>query len=195
MKKFTVKDFLLYACPCFGCGKPASVRVGVTYDDQITHATMDGSIAPSVTQHYLRVDLKINYHNALTISIDYKTNKFATNDPRLLKKYLEDHAVYLISTCSSCNTRFESCDLPFNLEKGFVSPVEMRTEFFVIRADDNVFHCFSDFENKTTMVDTVRVDKTVPLSSTTLNLPLLPCYQFKDKARFIKKMKTYLLFS
>lgn len=198
MKKFTVKDFLLYACPCFGCGSPPSVHVLVSYNDSETAASLNGSITPTINKTSFLVDLKINYRNALSILIDFKTNKFTANDMYLLKTYLLGHSICLASSCSNCYTHFETEKLAFNLEKGFVLPVEMRTEFFVIKTDKNNFHSYSSFRDKITRVEVIKVGGVVGTgtwSSTTLTLPLLPCYQFKNKARFIKKMETYLTFS
>lgn len=195
MRKFTVKDFLLYACPCYGCNSPTAVYIGVSYTDNESAALMDGSIMPVINQNHTRVDLKISYNSALSIAIDHKTNKFATNSEKLLKKYLQEHAIYLQSVCTKCNTQFETRYLSFNLDKLFILPVEMKNEFFVIRSDQHIFHCFSSYEEKSTHVDAVRLDQVVPLSSTKLSLPLLPGYKFKTKEQFVQKMKTYLLFS
>jgi hypothetical protein len=203
MKKFTVKEFLSYSCPCFGCGDAVSVLIGESYHDKdkLNHALLNGSIDTEVSQQYLRVDLKISYKDALSLTIDHKTNRFATNNKNLLEKYLEEHTIYLISSCGKCYTTFESDDLRFNMTMEYIYAVEMRSEILAIKKDKQMFHLYSSYKKNETLVDVGKIDGSnqskspVIMGTDILTLPLLPAYKMKTKEALIKKLKTYLLFS
>lgn len=193
-KKFTVKDFILYSSPCPGCAKASSIRVGISYNTKDNYV-VDSSLSPVVNKLFLVIDLKISYNNALHLSIDHKTNKFSTNNAILLKQYLETHDIYLLSECDTCGARFQTHNLNFNIDKGFILATSIKFEQYTLSKGDDTYFLTSDFDNKTTKVFAYHNLKSLNLSSTVLSLPLLPKYKFKDYELLITKIKTYLLFS
>jgi hypothetical protein len=119
MKTFTVKDFIRYNNPCFNCNN----KISFTFK-----AAPSGSIIPTVllktnvSPTYVEVELQITYAKTLTLKINHTLNKVISPSLPVLTEYLEEHKLFLRSTCTSCYTFIESDQLDFNLQKGFIKP-------------------------------------------------------------------------
>jgi len=194
MRKFTVKDFIVYNNPCFSCNSQINFRIG--FLDLETKADIS-YLRPVVAPTYTEIDLIIKYANtdALKLYIFHKTNKILTNSQQGLTKYLSSRKLFLSSTCDKCYTQIESQYLDFNIDKGFVAAVGISSERLMVNDGTNLYQINSFFmaEKSNLIVD--KLDKVRPLTPFQLDLPLIPKYRFKDKAHFIQKMKTYITFS
>ena len=191
MKKFTVKDFIAYNNPCFGCDEHIHFKVGIVTDG------LDGSaeLRPTVKQDYTVVDLKTTYNSTLQLWIFHTSNKIVCSDSKELTEFLKTNKVFLQSKCDKCLSTIESQFLEFNLDKGFVKPTGVSKETFVIKDDANMYQVATNTIWDTTVVVVDRLDRTTPITPLIFNLPMLPLYKFKTKERFIEKMKTYITFS
>jgi hypothetical protein len=192
MKKFTVADFIAYNNPCFSCDNQINFKIG--FLDLETRADIS-YLRPTVGPNYTEIDLLITYSDALKLYIFHKTNKILTNSQQALTRYLSGHKLFLQSTCDKCYSQIESQYLDFNLNKGFVSAVGISSERLIVMDKQNIYQMNSFFMADKSNLTVDRIDKTRPLSPTSLELPLLPKYRFRDKGHFIDKMKTYVLFS
>jgi len=194
MRKFTVKDFIVYNNPCFSCNSQINFRIG--FLDLETKADIS-YLRPVVAPTYTEIDSIIKYANtdALKLYIFHKTNKILTNSQQGLTKYLSSRKLFLSSTCDKCYTQIESQYLDFNIDKGFVAAVGISSERLMVNDGTNLYQINSFFmaEKSNLIVD--KLDKVRPLTPFQLDLPLIPKYRFKDKAHFIQKMKTYITFS
>lgn len=190
MKKFSVKDFIIYNNPCFCCGENISIRVG---------SISEGSesivfLKPFTSPQFLEVNLQITYTSGLKLKIFNKTNQFQTNNVKRLKDYLQTHKLLLSSICGHHAT-IDSQHLEFNFDKGIVHSFGISTESFAVESKTNFYQVFSDFSINHTMVYVNRVDSPTPVGAVRLDLPCTPLGKFKDKNHFIDKIKTYITFS
>lgn len=198
MKKFTVKDFILYNAPCFSCKEPVAISIiSARTNDNVG---VDGAASPSqlrvtVTKENLEVDLKINYDQILKLFVNLVTNKIITTNFSGLTDYLKEHKLSLRSECKKCYTSMESYFLEFNLNKGFVYPVGIAKERLIVTDDTNQYTVISSFFSEQSILYADRLDKTHPISPFKIELPLIPLYRFRTREKFLNKMKTYLIFS
>lgn len=192
MKKFTVKDFIVYNNPCFSCGNKISFRFVAQ-----TLAKLDAPVylKTSTNPEKVEVDLRTTYKDTLRLVVDHKSNKISTNNPQELTKYLERHKLFLNSACNKCYTTIESQFLEFNLKKGFILPVGLSHEMLMLSDNKNMYQARTSFIDEKTIVTVDKINKTIPISPVQFNLPLLPLYKFKTREKFITKITTYLIFS
>lgn len=198
MKKFTVKDFIHYNAPCFSCGSKIKISVISTRLNETIG--VDGSasptqLRPTISTENLEVDLKITYDQILKLFINLTTNKFITTNFKGLTKYLDEHKLYLRSYCEKCFTGIETFFLEFNLQKGFVMPVGICNERLIVSDEINTYTVYTSFMEEKSNLYVDRLDKTHPISPLKIQLVPIPLYRFKNKDNFLKKMKTYLIFS
>ena len=200
MKKLTVKDFITYNNPCFSCGKKITFKVGFYNTDEMgpVHSSF---LRPVVMANYTEIDLKITYIDAVKLYIFHKDNKILSNNQSGLTKYLNEHKLFLSSTCT-CHTEMESETLDFHLvtEHQRVAAVNIKYERLMVNDGDNVYQFNSSFlDKKSTLIVYKREEQTghtlgAP-APTVIEMPLIPKYKFKNKDHFLEKMKTYILFS
>lgn len=189
MKKFTFKDFISYNNPCFNCGKRISIRIGFKFPNG------DQSyLTPLVKPEYTEVNLRVTYRNTLRLRVFNKTNKFETNNVEELEKYLQEYNLYLVSNCD-CAAYLQTESLKFDLNRKLVYSFGIGLETLIVSDDSNLYHLYSDFMTDESLLVVDRIDKVYPISSLRLSLPLLPLYRLKTKENFIRKMKTYMIFS
>lgn len=192
MKKFTVADFIAYNNPCFSCDNQINFKIGFLDLESRVDVSY---LRPTVTANYTEIDLVITYSDALKLYIFHKTNKILTNSQQGLTRYLSGHKLFLHSACDKCYTQIESQYLDFNLNKGFVNAVGISTERLMVQDNHNLYQINSFFMADKSNLTVDKIDKTHPLSPTTMDLPLLPKHRFRDKKHFLEKMRTYVLFS
>jgi len=152
-------------------------------------------LRPTVTPSYTEIDLLITYSDALKLYVLHKTNKILTNSRQGLTRYLSSHKLFLQTTCDRCYTQIESRYLDFNLDKAVIAAVGISSERLMVTDRDNLYQMNSYFMADKTNLIVDKLDKTRPFSPTSLELPLLPKYRFRDKKHFLEKIKTYVLFS
>lgn len=189
MKHFTVKDFIAYNNPCFSCNESVSITFGVA------ESGVDGwaYLKPLITVGYTSIDLKITYTKTLKLVINHTTNKFTTSDLRELSNYLSTHKVFLRSQCDKCYSIIDSCCLDINLSKGFIHPTTISQESLIVIDDRNMYHVYSSFASEKSVIVIDKLDR--PVSAIRFEAPLISLSKFKNKERFLNKMKTYLVFS
>ena len=199
MRLFTVKDFIAYNNPCFSCGNAINFRIivfDIAYIDDFHYpSTAITQIRPTVTPECTEIDLRITFNDALKLCVFHKTNKIFTNNKDGLIKYMQEHMLHLSSTCDSCCTHIDSSPLVFDLDKNILKAVQINFERLLV--DDNEHHYQINSFYATGRSDVV-VDKTNTTGTLTpiiLDLPLIPKSSFKNKRHFLKKIKTYILFS
>lgn len=189
MKKFTFKDFISYNNPCFNCGKRITIRIGFKFPNGDLSYLM-----PIVNPECTEVNLRVTYRNTLKLRVFNKTNKFETNDPEELSKYLQEHNLYLVSRCD-CAAYFQTESLKFDLSRNIIYSFGMTFETLIVSDESNLYHLYSDFLAGESVLVVDRIDKIYPISAIRISLPLLPLYRLKNKEKFINKMRTYLTFS
>ena len=184
MKKFTVKDFITYNSPCFGCGN----KINFYFEIDTPNA---GTVSKRalVGGDFTEVDLIIHYSDPLKINITHKTNKFIASSNKSLTTYMKEHKLSMRTRCDKCYSTVASQPLEFNMDKGFVCPVEIREEVFLITNELDSYQIYSSGSKST--VHFVSASGAVMR----LTLPLLPLYKFKTKEKFVNKIKTYIVFS
>lgn len=202
-KKFTVRDFIAYNNPCFGCGNAINFTIGSVACDYSTTGNGLVFLRPTVKQGYTEVDLKLTYFDAVKLIIFHKTNKIETNNVEGLTKYLSNHTLFLRSLCNVCDTIIETDSLHFNFDVQHVEAVEIRFENLFIVDKDKEYNIESYFIQDISIIRIAKLVASNLLSSTqfisspqtTLKLPLLPKYRFKDKQQLLEKLKLFVLFS
>lgn len=196
MRKFTVKDFITYNNPCFGCEKKITFRIGF-YKDSEYSSPIASYLRPIVLANYTEVDLKISYTDMVKLYIFHKDNKILSNNQSGLTKYLGEHKLFLSSTCT-CHAEIESEPLDFHLiaDKQYVSAVQIRSERLVVTDPDNMYQFYSSFLDKKSTLMVYKQNTDQPTSQPlSIEMPLIPKYKFRNKEHFLDKMKTYILFS
>jgi hypothetical protein len=193
MRSFTVKDFVACNSPCFGCGELINFEIGIC---QFPMQTLQTSyLKPNVQKNFTSIDLHIGWNNTLILNIDHTTNKFSTNNIVALIEYLKQRRLFLRCECSKCHTSTLSDYLEFYLEKGFIKAVGLQQENTIMYDNVNMYQVYSHYDDNSTTVFVDRIDKTTPISPVRLDTPLIARSKFKNKEFFIKKIKTYILFS
>ena len=192
MRKFTVKDFIAYNNPCFSCDNQINFRIGFL---DLENRVDISYLRPAVTPNYTEIDLLITYSDALKLYIFHKTNKILTNNRQGLTKYLSSHKLFLQTTCDRCYTQIDSQHLDFHLDKSIVAAVGISYERLMVTDKDNLYQVNSYFLADKTNLIVDKLDKNGPFNPTSIELPLLPKYRFKNKKHFLEKMKLYTLFS
>ncbi len=192
MKTFTVKDFITYNSPCFSCGSKISFKIGVSF---IKNRQPSTYLVPIVSSDFIEIDLKINYNNGLKLKILPKTNKFTVSSMKGLTTYLEKHNLFLRSYCDNCRTCIDSQFLEFNLLKEFIKPVGISDERLIVRNGNYMYELYSSFIDNYSSLFISQPPINTLNSNIRIELPLLPMYKLKNKEHFIKKVKTYILFS
>lgn len=191
MRQFTVKTFIGYNNPCINCNEPINIKICSAEIGIDGHATL----RPNVFQDYTYIDLKVTYTNTLKLWMFHQTNQFTASDKEEFKAYLKNHRLFLRSHCDKCYTSIESQYMEFNMDKGYIMPLDISKENIVIMDDTHRYHLFSSFMNDETIIVIDRIDKPTPVSSMRFQAPLMPLNRFRDKEHLISKMKTYLVFS
>lgn len=191
MKHFTVKDFIAYNNPCFSCGENISITIGVT------ELGVDGLgltyLKPLITTSFTSIDLKITYTKTLKLIIDHITNKFTASDLKELSNYLSSHKIFLRSMCDKCYTGIDSCYLEFNFDKCFIYPTMISQENLIVTDDNNMYNIYSSLASEKSVIIIDKLDRLT--SAVRFDAPLLFLSKFKNKERFLNKMKVYLVFS
>lgn len=195
MKQFTVKDFIKYNGPCFGCGNKINIKVCVfTKDEDISKVV---TLTPVITNVATEIDLKISYKDSLKLTVYHKTNKFEASNTQKFLEYLKSREIYLRTICEDCHIYIDSAILKFNFPNQFIEPVAISHEILTVKDATNKYKVFSYFKEGKTTIHAIALNenKDEDDSVTTLNLPLLPLYKFRSKEHFLNKIKTYLIFS
>jgi hypothetical protein len=122
-KKFFVKDFIQYASPCFGCGKPMSLRL--VFKEKNTD--LIGSMTPLVTPKHLEIDLAVQYTSQLRLWIMHKSNTFLVNDNVSFSHYIAKRDLRLLVECK-CGTGHETNNLEFQPFNGVIGAVTLESE-------------------------------------------------------------------
>jgi len=193
MKRFTVKNFILYNSPCFNC------KNEISFYFEIDPINDYGRVSKRalVTTNYTEVELVIHYANNLKIKIDHKTNKYTASSEPALTEYLSKFKLSLHSRCDRCFSDIVSNRLEFNSKMGFIHPVTLNSENFIIEDKNTTYNVYTYFDGKPqTRLYMARTDPvTKMVSPSQMVLPLIPLYKFKTKSKFLNKIKTYLTFS
>lgn len=193
MRRFTVRDFIGYNNPCFGCGEQISFSVMSLKEGQNFPATL----TPTVTSDYTEIDLVITYTSILKLYIFHKTNKILTSgNQRNLENYLEAHKLSLLSFCRHCNSRIETQPITFDLVKNRAEAVCLSSEWLNVIDNNSAsqYTISSSFPKQQSHLTVYSLDRLKPLSPLTLDLPLLPRYKFRNMQRFLDKMKLITVF-
>jgi hypothetical protein len=199
MKKLTVKDFILYNSPCFNCNDSIKFQlVSFTNDIKDIYAPyaylMGATYFPEVCGTELETLISIGESTLLKIKIDCKTNKFVTNGA-LLTKYLADHILVLSSVCYKCRTEIRSSPLKFNINYGFLHPVEIVQEQINLADDNTSYSLHSNSLTNQTEIVVRKLNSTKPNPPTTINIPYIPLSKFKTRKKLLQKLKLYIVFS
>ena len=194
MKTFTLKDFVAYNSPCFGCGELITFQIGVQPNDPVISFEIV-YLKTNVQKDFTAIDLHIGWNDTLILNIDHKTNKFSTNNIFALTKYLKEHKLLLKCDCNKCHTYALSNYLEFNLEKKFIKTVGLSREITIMHDNVNMYQVYSHYYDNNTVIFIDRLDKATPISPIRLDTPLIMRSKFKNKDQLIQKIKIYTTFS
>lgn len=202
-KKFLVKDFIKYATPCFGCGKPNNFYLGYNniLPDVKEIQPLAGQYSVIITEKYLEVHLEIKYNSMFGILIFHKNNKVITQDINKLNEFLKIRNLFLWSHCHQCSSEIRSQPLTFNFNSSypigsFVNPTTISYEFFKIIDRNNTYFINSTCDkDQTTILVTSPSQEEALAADLSFTLPFLPKYQMKNKEYLINKIRTYILYS
>jgi len=190
MKEFTVKDFILYNNPCFVCNEFIQLQIRVTKKSIVS---FPNNLKPSFSNNKLEINLSTKYYNILNLSIDLMSNKIISNNINELQDFLFNHELNLQSVCLSCGAYISSHFLQFDLKNGFVKPVGIAIENFVLESNDGYcqYDIYSSFlENKSKVQIRPMHQKIIEL-----DIPLFSLSKFKNKEKLLEKFKIIMLFS
>lgn len=192
MKKFTIKDLMLYHNPCRACGKNTTFRfcTETRDEDPVTLQFTDARIAPELKGTYLKIPLSIKYKDRLDLHINLITNEFVVHSKKALDDFLNKYYVYTEAMCSYCSSYITTQCLFIENYK-YIMPIGLRIENFLFKNDDYNFTITNDYKDKETIV----VAYTKGTQDKILNLPLMPMYKFKTKEEVLQKIKMILTFS
>lgn len=196
MKKLTLSDFIKHLSPCFSCGKQSSIYVfaEIKSENGMRHQV----IKPAFKKDFLDVDLRIKYGKTLNLKIYYKTNKFICNNLQDLTSYLKEIPLSLRGVCNTCNSGATSNNLKFNLDHGFMIPVELKVEFVYLYHKDMKITLNSDYAHKKSHLFVQKKGtQASPGTKTVLDLkiPLLTMFNVGNKEKLIQKVNTLLIMS
>lgn len=194
MKKFTVKDFILYNSPCLNCDKPISLKLGHVERNNFSPVTNTFTTLNKINpiDNSLQINLKSTYFSVMqTLTIDYKTNKFSCN-LNYLKDYLQRYNMFLDSKCDICLTTISSDFLNFNFERYYLEPLTLSKETIIINENNKIYTIFSSFIEEKSLISISNISTR---SQMTKVIPILPRHKFKNKQHCLSKLKTYELFS
>lgn len=204
MKKFTVKDFVIYNNPCFNCGRPMNFHLySSSRSDRPTKPpTFNKKIDTFMVNNNqtIEVVLKRLYSKSLVMYVDIKTNKFSINDEEEFRNYLLDNNLQIKKKCIKCDAVIISQDLIFNLNKGIIEGIVISYEEFTVcdnlKVVDDIQYRVRTFTYKYDSITEFYVYKAPDLfPHFQIQAPPFYLYKFKTKGNLLKKLKTYLLFS
>jgi hypothetical protein len=196
MKKFTLKDFILYNGPCFSCGNRINIKmvyVDSDNDGAFQNVKIHSSSMPLVfDKTMLDITLNVKYSFTLNLKMFIKNNKYTASDMDKFITYLGMKDLHLISECQKCKNIVISNKLEFN-SNGNIKAITILREMLSVEDTEKIYTLSSEFSNNTTEINIYNFKThTDPYI---LETPLLPLYRFKNKENLIKKLKTYILFS
>ena len=186
MKKFTIKDFILYNGPCFSCGKKITIQM---VNIPVKHLGNSGTTL-TINKNIIEVKLKIKYSFSLDLQLFINNNKFEVSDMEKFITYLGVKDLYLVSNCSKCNNMIISNILQFD-SKGYIKAISLMNETIKIQNGNKSCSLFTEYSTNSTQLKVFEKNK-VPLI---MDLTLLTLYKFKTKEKLLNKINTYILFS
>jgi hypothetical protein len=190
MKKFSLKDFIACNSPCFACGELINFRL-IAHD--FINYSREIVFKPTVTKDFTVIDLHVGWKDSLRLSIEHKTNKFATNDLSALKKYSKDRKLLLKCECNHCNSSVTTNYLEFDWQRDFIKAVGINLEDTIMKDEKNIYQVYSQYHYNHTAIYVTSIGALPAISR--LDTPLIPRSKFKSRNEFIRKIKTYILFS
>lgn len=198
MNKMTVKDFIIHNSPCFSCSNTISLKLIVKPKGDRNKLSPSESIGFVINKDIVEIKLTVSYSFQLKLNIQYKTNKFVTNNAEKLQDYLDKYDCHLLSSCNKCGTFIRSSVLVFDMGHNFIHPIQIDEEYLKVRVDNDVdYMLHSIFDEKKSYFQAIvrpKSMKDLPKSFLT-DLPLIPLTKIKTRQKFISKLKTYLIFS
>lgn len=198
MNKMTVKDFIIHNSPCFSCGNTISLKLIVKKKGDKNKMSLSEVIGFVINRDVVEIKLTVSYSFQLKLNIQYKTNKFSTNNLKKFQEYMDKFDCHMQSSCNKCNTWITSDILQFNLDDNIINPLEITEEYLKVRVDtftDYTLHNLYDIKKSFFQVITKPEDLKQPTKFFTKELPLIPLSKIKTRNKFISKLKTYLIFS
>lgn len=200
MKRFTLKDFILYNGPCFSCGNKVNINVlqAARNEEKSKYIKIKSNLEGNV----LSFNLKCKYSFSVMIKIDVTTNKYELHwlkwdkeDAKTYKdvfdEYIRHYDVYIESSCPTCNTYVASNHLKFT--KGYITPLTLSAETLIIRSDPNMYIIHSKFDKKESVLSIW--DGKGTRRHERFTLPLLPLYKVGNREKAIAKIKKLIIFS
>ena len=186
MNKFTIKDIILYANPCFSCNN--SIYLDLYVFDSLTR--LDNRFSISIKKEIVSIYLKINYYNKLNLKINIKNNSFSTENIDDFIKYLQYRNLYFECICSNCGSYLTTQKAIFNIDKLYLEPLELSNESMFIQDKKFNYSIFLNFKNKN--ADVVITDIYNPLFTENkiiqFNFPILNVRKLKTKEKLIEKI-------
>lgn len=194
MKKLTLNDFIKYSSPCFSCGKQSSIYVFAKVKDGDGKSHIQ-TIKPVFKKDFLDVDLRIKYGKILNLKINYKTNKFICSNLQDLTSYLKEIPLCVQSACNTCNSDVSSSNLGFNLNHGFMMPIELVSETIYLNYKDMIIRLNSIHDSKKSHLIVKKKTNSAPKTVLDLKIPLLTMFNLGNKEKLIQKVNTLLIMS
>lgn len=189
MKKFTIKDMMLYHNPCRACGNNTNFSFCVISCVQDSPSVRDWKIRPELNDSYLKIPLSIRYKYRLDLHINLLTNEFIVHSKKSLYDFLKNHQIYAQAVCGKCGS-YINTDFLFTENDKFIKPVGLYVEVFYFKNEGCDLIVKNNYEGGAT---TITFNKSN--GHKTLNVPLIPMYKFKTNEALFQKIKMMLTFS
>lgn len=183
----TTKDFISYNNPCFSCKSKINFELCILNKD----TTVVSKIQPVPHKNSVKFPLIIGYSNSLDLIIDPLSNTFKSNNMKQLISYYKGKDFYFRVSCPRCKSEITSGMLDFSFEKGFIKPVVLFIEHLFVKTKGNTYEIVTTFDDDTSHLSVYNKDG----SYLNMNFKSFPLFKFKNKEKFMNKVKTYLIFS
>jgi len=188
MKNFTVKDFISINNPCFNC--QGSIYFSIISSGRENQALRFIEIKPVVSLEGSLFDLQITYNEKLQLWVEHYSNKITISNPELFKKYISQRRLFLQSNCEKCHTTIQSDFLEFT--DTVIKPTRIQYEYLSISDSNCSYFITSNVpENYSHLI----ITPPTPNNVVNMRTPPLLLSSLRTKENFLKKIKTYLIFS
>lgn len=184
MKKFTVKDFLLYNEPSICC----NTNMNLLVLDKFHHlSTKNKTFTIFLVQQYGEF--------ALTLNINYQTNRFTTSNVSKLRDFFSssrrNNDIVFLKQCTGkdCGSYVRSKPISLDLVNFTIGAIHLEWEHLKIILPDKMkdyIYLDSNFHTE---------ESYLYFLNKKLKIPFLPIYKIKSKEVLLNKIKTYMVFS
>lgn len=185
----TLNDFIQYNNPCFSCNSKISLTLHMVNEKTNIHTPLK----PVPFKKYIKFALQVGYRDSLDLIIDPINNKFDSNNHSHLKTYLLNREINFEIECQKCETAIITNKVEFMFKDGFIKPLTIKFEDLIVKNKNNIYKVYNFYNENRAAAEIINKKGNSP--NVIIDIKLFPLFKFKTKENFIKKLKTYLIFS